>query len=932
LDTVDESEFKDLDSLTAANGPGSHSSATAGAQASTGSGSNSYNTAQAQLVPMQSGQPISHIHGNKVLYSSPCELILPEVKILGRIFVTEFRIIFQHDFTNAMVIEDLENHLNGVFEVKTGHDGNATAISPRTSQLSASMVGVKDIGYFNWTRTLFKQKFMDRVWRVKDLTAVYCRRYMLSWTAIELDFSKTGKNYFINLPKDENKKLHQVLEGLHPPDFKPFSFCPAPQFYKRHVAEWTEKWRRREISNFDYLMYLNHAASRTVNDLTQYPVFPWILSDYHSEHLDLNDPKIYRDLTKPIGALEESRLEKFIERYENFIDDTIPRFHYGSHYSSAGAVLFYLIRLEPFTTQFICLQGGKFDYPDRLFSSIAESWENCLRSTTDVKELIPEFFYMPEFLMNQNELDLGQKTHSNQPINHVVLPPWANNSPQEFIRIHREALESDYVSANLHHWIDLVFGYKQRGREAVAAFNTFFHVTYEGEIDLDALVSVEQRQAMLSQIENFGQTPAQLLTTPHLQREPSLRERQIQSFPDLANAPRSAFPQIMSRTKQLTSRLPFSTPYSILILSRAFFMTINVYGEYLVHRWECKYQPPAFMNTQHDVSLSMELNTTFSTNASPHSFPKDLSQSPSRSALVEAFTTRFIPGNRRFFTQCLGSVFNEFNMAKFNFELFPDDTNYILSAGHWDGSVRIALIDDFVSQNLPVLQNRQSLQAHRGPVTCLAISAEYLVTGSADGTAKLWSLSYERKQLRIRDPAVYSITGHAAPITAVALNKSLEMIVTTSDNGILMIHHLDLKRNRTRKVLKHNGALSKLALSPNGFIVTYCHQPRLLYCYSLNGDLLAEKNLFDGEETSNNSLSCILFSKNSRLLLCAEGSTIVVRSTPSLDIIHILYADNSEAPIYNLKLSDDERSLFVAYKDGALSVIALPDWNSDVDL
>ena len=50
-------------------------------------------------------------------------------------------------------------------------------------------------------------------------------------------------------------------------------------------------------------------------DLSQYPVFPWVLSDYSSSHdLDLDDPEIYRDLTKPVGALEESRLSRFRER------------------------------------------------------------------------------------------------------------------------------------------------------------------------------------------------------------------------------------------------------------------------------------------------------------------------------------------------------------------------------------------------------------------------------------------------------------------------------------------------------------------------------------------------------------------------------------------------------------------------------------------
>lgn len=42
-------------------------------------------------------------------------------------------------------------------------------------------------------------------------------------------------------------------------------------------------WQKREISNFDYLMYLNTLAGRSYNDYMQYPVFPWVLADYHSE-------------------------------------------------------------------------------------------------------------------------------------------------------------------------------------------------------------------------------------------------------------------------------------------------------------------------------------------------------------------------------------------------------------------------------------------------------------------------------------------------------------------------------------------------------------------------------------------------------------------------------------------------------------------------
>src|SRR6185437_6180235 len=99
----------------------------------------------------------------------------------------------------------------------------------------------------------------------------------------------------------------------------------------------------------------------------------------------------------------------------------------------------------------------------RLFDSIASSWDLSYNNVADVKELIPEFFYFPDFLLNINRLDLGIKQDRTR-LSDVGLPVWAHGSAEEFIRLHREALESEHVSEHLHHWIDLVFGYKQRGK------------------------------------------------------------------------------------------------------------------------------------------------------------------------------------------------------------------------------------------------------------------------------------------------------------------------------------------------------------------------------------------------------------------------------------------------------------------------------------
>ncbi len=76
-------------------------------------------------------------------------------------------------------------------------------------------------------------------------------------------------------------------------------------------------------------------------------------------------------------------------------------YHFGSHYSNSGIVLHFLVRLPPFTAMFLAFQGRSFDIADRTFRNIATTWWlSSSESTTDVKEMIPEFYYLPEFLCN----------------------------------------------------------------------------------------------------------------------------------------------------------------------------------------------------------------------------------------------------------------------------------------------------------------------------------------------------------------------------------------------------------------------------------------------------------------------------------------------------------------------------------------------------
>ncbi|RMC18484.1 hypothetical protein DUI87_04373 [Hirundo rustica rustica] len=347
----------------------------------------------------------------------------------------------------------------------------------------------------------------DFKWHLSQIGEIHLRRYNLRRSALEI-FLTDQTNYFLNFNKEVRNKVYSRILSLRSPNI---SGTRSPQELFK-ASGLMQKWVNREISNFDYLIQLNTMAGRTYNDLAQYPVFPWILRDYTSEELDLNNPAVFRDLSKPIGVVNEKNAKTVKEKYENFEDPLgmIDKFHYGTHYSNAAGVMHYLIRVEPFTTLHIQLQSGRFDCADRQFHSIPATWQALMDNPNDVKELIPEFFYFPEFLENQNGFNLGQLQMSKEVVNDVVLPKWAH-SPEDFIYKHRKALESEYVSAHLHEWIDLIFGYKQRGPAAVEALNVFYYCTYEGAVDLDALTDEKERKALEGMINNFGQTPCQLL-------------------------------------------------------------------------------------------------------------------------------------------------------------------------------------------------------------------------------------------------------------------------------------------------------------------------------------------------------------------------------------------------------------------------------------
>lgn len=598
----------------------------------------------------------------------------------------------------------------------------------------------------------------------ESVVEVHKRRYLLQPIALEI-FSSDGRNTLIVFPRNIRNKVYSRLMAVSTQLTNNAQDSLAGQ--KSNVSveggsgllsnligetSVTQRWVRGELSNFQYLMNLNTIAGRSYNDLMQYPIFPWILADYSSDYLDLTKPSTFRDLSRPVGAQTKERLEQFKRRYADWDDTETPPYHYGTFYSSAMIVASFMVRMEPFTQHFLRLQGGHFDLADRMFHSIHDSWLSASKhNMADIKELVPEFFYLPEFLKNENKYDLGLKQNGMK-LDDVILPPWAKDDPREFIRLHRCALESDYVSAHLHEWIDLIFGYKQQGQAAADAVNVFHHLFYEGNVDIyNTEIDPIKKNAVIGFINNFGQVPKQLFKKPHPVRK------------------------VTSSGAGGTTSIPL-TP---ILPSLAAATGANSIQRVLTHCPQALRQTNAsFKDLRGPVGQIVQID-------------KSIVAVEQNKLLIPPEYCRYIAWGHA--DRSLGLGLYDSEKSIFVWEgsdnLSPNEilcctipnSRTMITAGT-ESLITVWKIDKMKSFT-PVL----NLYGHDEPITCLASSQAYslIVSGSRDRTAILWDLNRFTfvRQLGCESPDKIV---HRGPISAIAINDSTGDIATCATSWLYL--------------------------------------------------------------------------------------------------------------------------------------------------
>lgn len=583
----------------------------------------------------------------------------------------------------------------------------------------------KDPDFPGALKFTFSTESKTRIWYPNEFSEILIRRFIHKHSAIEF-ILKSGKSYFINF--FTHAKREEVLKVL-----KSWNLKTQIKILKKDLDSVVNDWKKGLISNFEYLMLLNKYASRSFNDLSQYPIFPWIISDYETEKFNYEDPNILRKLKYPIGAQQIENHKKLQIKYESWKDDLLKPYHHGSHYSNPGIILYYLVRIEPYSSQAKLLQGGNFDLADRLLTSINFAWKNSVEVFgTDVKELIPEMFFNVWVLENFGNIKLGVMSDGTV-VHNVSFPNWASCG-WDFIIKHRNLLESSMVSKELHLWIDLIFGFRQNGENGESVLNIFCPPCYEFRFDEFCNThDSDEIIPMTEQVYHFGQCPLVIFRDKgHVLRDDVGKAFRLYKY-FYFNADRDI--KFENKEKKFGA---FGKVHSMFIVNDG--LIIVKTANKLTYL--CKFILKDYIEIG-NASVDAVLQGYQAMPEGEFGYTDSEFQNK---------TLKFEYGNQ-------------------NFALI---SNKFLVAG-LDISNKVKIFD--LKGNF-----LQSLLFHTQFVICVEGATEQIFSGSFDSSIKAWSLDKESYF------SSFSFYGHKSPVTHLKLLESFQVIVSVSIKHTILFH------------------------------------------------------------------------------------------------------------------------------------------------
>ena len=844
-----------------------------------------------------------------------CCLVKPSHHICGYISTENKRIIFTHDS------EDNYNYI----ENDLGYD-----IDLKCCYGSIFKGNKKDKDIINLSI------------KYDEITYMLYKTYFYNLSAIEI-YTKSNKSYFFNFKNNKNLsqfvndilyhgnfieiKLRENFSKLIGYEFNPesnTSLTPKKNINYFLTTKY-EDWRNHLISTFELLMWMNILSGRSFHDMTQYPVFPWVIIDFLKKEINLEENK--RNMSLPIGILEsssETRKESYKEIYQSvksdlkeidpefiyqeyllkgseyydlylqnkfknkesdeitFIQPNQLPYYFATHYSNATYVSHYLTRIFPYSFISIEIQGEKFDDKDRLFTSMNNSFKSAMTMKDDVRELIPEFFILPEMFLNINKLNLN----SNE-INDVELPPWAKGSAYYFVSQLKNILENDDL--NINQWFDLIFGFKQKGEKAELAQNIYMGTSYQDNVKIEIYKDNDIRNTLMRLVE-IGINPTQL-------------------FDDEC---KSKFDKNYLLTKNINYCL---TKGNFLYESE---IIITKYIKTSKYKRICEH---FYYNNKNSSNKNYKV----------HIFPKIVKIKYISKDLIKIFTNTNLYYSMQFTLNGNIEETDLFEIENQSSKFSPsylisninppfiisNDDNYIFKGGFWDGRIEINHLGKGKEKYSECFYPNDD-----DPIVEMKISQDdkFLLCGTKKGIFVVLLIETKNKNKIL---SVYKkIFDHCGEINSIFICDKLNICATCAKDGNIICYTIPrFKIFRSIKIIINDDEKKKeikneskniygnnlfISSSPIPCISVFISSKKLFKTYSINGVPLYENSEIDNSSyiTSSRVISDLNFQEY--LIYGTNNGFIKIRKFPELNLIN--YVEFLEGqPIDAFDISFDHR-------------------------
>ena len=765
----------------------------------------------------------------------------------------------------------------------------------------------------------------------KDIKWILKRKYYYKNSALEL-FTLQNKSYYFNFKDEESqiiflneliKKIGDCLMIVN--DIKE---SPSTSYAKNNIdmniigyqnnsnpfikknckfkmkkiiklSKIVNQWKNWEISNFDLLILLNLFANRSYNDISQYPVFPWLLINYvdplktqqipekenepekdkknlketENEDNKIKEDYTYRDLSTQMGMLTFN--EDCIKRKKNYLtsykiikqEGILKPYIFGCNYSNPTYVCNYLIRLFPFTHISIEIQGSGFDSPSRLFVSIEKAFKNATSQTTDIRELIPEFFFLPEIFINLNNLNMGF-LDTNKPVNDVITP--CNNNPYKFISIMRNILENEHISYTINNWIDLIFGYKAKGKEAENAKNLYTEQSYQEDININ---EIKDKENYLRYGE-FGLIPNQLFNVKEFPKREKIED--VKKYKQIVDS----FNLRKSKCKKSSNNAVKQTDDLLLL-------AVN-------HN----YQDKLFFLYKNYLYIEEKISDSL--------FDKEYSE--------EIIDVKYIS---KTFNKITNYYLPEMNNFK-NIKIIHDG-KIIIIGGYYDG--KIIIIDSENNMNtateiFPFKDESQITTVYADK------DEEFLYIGNSFGNITIISIESnnitEWKILNL-------INDHLNSIISIDSNNQLNIWASASIDGCINIYTLPLYKLTKSFKIPSTNTINYIYIcdSPLASIIIICKDE--IYLYSING-----YKIYYQKENSDIISPIVIkdFNGNNYLAYILNCKEILIKTIPDFSIQKKFENDTE---IYYLCPGTDMKLLYAINKVGTQIDVIISDTKKNLE-